>query len=127
MVCPTGSAGYQPALQLAYAPSFTLTMMMANVYRARDSIRISPSSRANRIAAVAPGLRAMASAEEATALACARPHSPEAMAVEKPDVMATHLLTSSAPLASAAKIGLAKNNSASATRNSFVFIVMLLL
>src|SRR5205823_14601375 len=100
-------------------------MMMANVYRARDSIRISPSSRANRIAAEAPGLRAIASAEEATALACARPHSPEAIAMEKPDVMATHFLTSSAPDVWA-KIGLAKTNSAS-SRNSFVFIVMLLL
>src|SRR5207249_1063994 len=106
-----------------YAPSLTLAKIMTRVYNARDSISTSPSSKANRIAADAPGLRAMASAEEATALACASPQRPEAMAMAKPDVMATHLLTSSAPLISAPNIGLAHASSASRTKNSFGFIV----
>src|SRR2546425_8593656 len=75
------------------------------------------------MAAEAPGLRAMPSAAAATALAWARPQSPEAIAMAKPDVMATHLLTSSAPLISAPNIGLAHASSASRTKNSFGFIM----
>src|SRR6185436_18459331 len=73
------------------------------------------------MAADAPGLRAMASAEAATALACANPQRPEAIAMAKPEVIATHLLTSSAPLISAPNIGLAQISNAIATRIIFVF------
>src|SRR3954464_1822362 len=110
----------------AYAP-LTFAKMITRVYNARDSMSTSPSSKANRMAADAPGLRAMASAEAATALACARPQRPEAMAMAKPDVMATHLLTSSAPLISAPDIGLAQISRASATNNVFMFICLVLL
>src|ERR1035438_6743149 len=41
------------------------------------------------MAADAPGLRAIPSAAAATALACASPHMPEAIAMEKPAVIAT--------------------------------------
>src|SRR5436190_13969300 len=72
------------------------------------------------MAAEAPGLRAIASAEAATALACARPQRPEAIAMAKPDVMATHFLASSAPLV-CANIGLANTNRASAIRYVLIF------
>jgi hypothetical protein len=46
--------------------------------------------------------------------------------MEKPDVIATHFPTSSAPDVWA-NIGLAKTSKASASKNSFGFIVVLLL
>src|ERR1700681_838774 len=119
MACDSGN--------LPYAPILTLAKMITRVYSARDSISTRPSSRANRIAGDAPGLRAIASADEATALAWASPHSPDAMAMEKRDVIATHFPPSSAPAVVWANIGLAKTNKASASKNSFGFIVVLLL
>src|ERR1035438_258896 len=64
--------------------------MITSVYSASDSISTKPRSSANRIASAAPGLRAMPSAAEATALACARPQRPLAMAIPKPALMGTH-------------------------------------
>src|SRR5581483_2843858 len=87
----------------------TFTKIITSVYRASDSISTRPSSSANRIAAAAPGFRAMPSAAAATALACARPHTAEAMAIEKPEVIATQFVPP--PAGPCANIGLAKNNS----------------
>src|SRR5262245_26878624 len=64
-----------PCPQIRPYPAYvTLAKMITSVYSASDSISTRPSSSANRIAAEAPGLRAIASADAATALACASPH-----------------------------------------------------
>src|SRR5688572_7567981 len=63
-----------------------------------------------RIAAAAPGLRAMLSTAEAVALPCAMPHAPDAMAIAKPEVMATQLAVPMPPPASCANAGGAPAN-----------------
>ena len=54
-------------------------------------------------------------------MACARPHIPDAMAMAKPEVIATQLVP---PVAAVvwAKIGLANTNSTSANNINFVLI-----
>src|SRR3954464_7896607 len=93
--------------------------MMTSVYSASDSISTRPSSNVPRMTAAAPGLRAIASAAEATALPCASAQRPEAMAIEKPDVRVN-------PVPSAANVGAAKTNSASTIMKILAFIVFLL-
>src|ERR1035441_6908027 len=73
--------------------------------------------------AAAPGLRAMPSAAAATALAWASPHIPEAIAMEKPALMATQC-----PLA-VGLLGVWPNNiglasSSSATSNIIFFDII---
>src|ERR1700739_2478272 len=53
--------------------------------------------RAKRIPAAAPGLRASPSHADEVARACAMPQNAEAIAMAKPDVMATQLVGSAAP------------------------------
>jgi len=102
----------------------TLRKITTSVYSASDSIRTRPSSSAKRIAAVAPGLRAIASAAPDTALACPNPHRPEAIAMPI-QAETTGQFVAAPP--SCANIGLANTNNAIASKNSFAFIGVLLL
>src|SRR5512143_2130744 len=102
--------------------------MMTRVYSASDSISTKPRINAKRMAAVAPGLRAMASAAPATAFACPRPQRPLAMAMEKPEEMATQLVAGAGvPPWVWAKIGMAKHRIASARKNVLRVILVSLL
>src|SRR5579862_7498808 len=64
----------------------------------------------------AAGLRANDSVAEATALPCARPQTAEAIAIEKPAVMAIQLVSPGAP--PCAKAGMAKHR-ADSVMNSY--------
>ena len=67
---------------------------MAKVYSAIDSIRTKAKISMFVIAPAAPGLRAMPSEAAVEALACAIAQAAEAMAIAKPEVMATHCVGS---------------------------------
>jgi hypothetical protein len=60
-----------PGLRISADAYLTRMNIVANVYSAMDSISTSAKIRANRIAAVAPGFRAMPSQAAAVALAWA--------------------------------------------------------
>src|ERR1035438_9004870 len=83
--------------------------------------------------AAAPGLRAIPSAAAATALACASPHRPEAIAMENPAAMEVHwawawaIALVSAGTACAKIMGLAIINSASIHITFFLVILLSLL
>ena len=76
-----GPAILDPEVELNFAA------MTTKVNSARDSINARPRIRAPRITLPAPGLRAMASAEEPRALPWASAQRPEASAIAIPDVM----------------------------------------
>src|SRR6516164_1816113 len=93
--------------------------MMANVYSAIDSISTKARMSANWMPGRAPGLRARPSQAAAVALDCAYPHAAEAMAMAKPEVMATHLAFEIAPPAGPwANAGTLNSKAAKAINNS---------
>src|SRR5512142_2084316 len=96
---------------LAY---FTLAKMITRVYSANDSISARPRISDNWMPGRAAGLRARPSAAAAVALACPRPHTAEAMAIAKPEVIATQLVPAGA--APWAKTGTARHMKASAMK-----------
>src|SRR5262249_27126864 len=104
-----------------------ITKLTTRVYRASDSISTNPSRRAKRITAEAPGFRAMASAAPATALPCARPHRPDAIAIEIAEATGTQwaLGFAAAPVAGAWAniIVLASRKSASSIIIRFVIVL----
>src|SRR6185437_14190921 len=92
---------------------FTLNRIIANVNSASDSINARPSTRNRKIPGRAPGFRAIASQEEATARPCPRPQRPEAMAIEIPAAIATMLAWESEDPADCAKAGTAMHKTES--------------
>src|SRR6516165_1285944 len=95
--------------------------MMANVYSAIDSIKTSARMRANWMAGRAPGLRARPSQAAAVALDCAYPQPAEAIAIAKPEVMATQLVVEPAPPAGPwPNAGTANSRVAKPIRNSMI-------
>src|SRR5271167_301129 len=93
--------------------------MMAKVYNAIDSINTNARMSANWIAGRAPGLRARPSQAAAVALDWAYPQPAEAMAIAKPEVMATQLVADPAPPAGpCANAGTANSRAAKPIKNS---------
>src|SRR5688572_12040827 len=83
---------------------------------ARDSISARPSSSAKRIAGAAPGLRARPSHAADMAFPCARPQTDDAIAIAKPDVIATQLTLEGAVVLVCAKTGVANSRTANVSR-----------
>src|SRR5215831_6574335 len=99
--------------------------MIANVYRASDSISTRPRISANWIPGRAAGLRASDSVAEATALPWASPQTAEAIAMENPAVMATQLVSAVPP--PCAKAGMAKQRAERAMKIRLSVRMVLLL
>jgi len=95
---------------------FTLTRMMNSVYRAIDSIRTSAKINMFRIAPLAPGFRAIPSNAEAEDLAWAMPQKADAMAMAKPEVIATQLAGDTGAGTSAANTDGARRTRASTVK-----------
>src|ERR1039457_4142427 len=92
---------------------------MTSVYRASDSMSTRPRISAPRMAATAPGFRAIASAADAVALPCPRPHRPDAIAIANPPSAGFQAVPmETAAALSAANMGTdATKNTASSTHN----------
>ena len=101
---------------------FTLNRMIAKVKSASDSINARPRTRNRNTAGRAPGLRATASQEEATARPWPRPQRPEAMAMEIPAAIATMLAWEESPPLDCANAGTAMQRTESVIK-AFCIVV----